>query len=165
MQEHPFTEEPPQATSPSNPTEIEVPAVIDLVMEILLITHDWTVPYIAYLLRQELPEDEVEARQIVRRSKAFTVIKGQLCRESVTGVAQRCISPEEGRLILDEMHSGTCGHHASSQTIVDKPYRAGFYWPRANEAAKEIIQRCEGCQFYTNMSHKPAYTLNTIPLI
>jgi hypothetical protein len=70
-------------------------------------------------------------------------MNGQLYRESVTGVAQRCISPEEGRLILEEVHSGTCGHHASSRTIVAKAYRAGFFWPRANEMAKEIVQHCE----------------------
>ncbi|XP_073363207.1 uncharacterized protein [Aegilops tauschii subsp. strangulata] len=95
IQEDPFTEEPLQPISSTNPTEIEVPAVVDLIMEVLVITPDWTVPYIAYLLRQELPEDEDEARQIVRRSKAFTVISGQLYRESVTGVAEHCISPEE----------------------------------------------------------------------
>nr|XP_040244154.1 uncharacterized protein LOC120963554 [Aegilops tauschii subsp. strangulata] len=88
VQEDPFTEEPPQAKSPTDPTEIEVPAVIDMIMEIIVITPDWTVLYITYLLRQELLEDEVEACQIVRRSKTFTVIKGQLYRESVTGVAQ-----------------------------------------------------------------------------
>ena len=91
-------------------------------MEVLVITADWTVPYIAYLLRKELPEDKDEARQIVRRSKAFTVISGQLYRESVTGVAQRCITPEEGRMILNDIHSGTCGYHASSRTIVAKAY-------------------------------------------
>jgi len=97
-------------------------------MEVLVIPPDYTVTYNAYrLLRQELLEDEVEARQIVRRWKAFTVIGGQLFKESVTGLAQRCISPEEDRLILDEIHSGTCGHHASSRTIVDKAYQAGFY--------------------------------------
>ena len=79
----PFTKEPPSAT---DPTEVEVPAVVDLIMEVLVVTPDWTVPYIAYILRKELPEDEEEARQIVRRSKAFTVIKGQLFRESVTRV-------------------------------------------------------------------------------
>ncbi|XP_020154712.1 uncharacterized protein [Aegilops tauschii subsp. strangulata] len=122
IQEDPFTEEPPQQISSTNLTKIEVPAVVDLIMEVLVITPDWTVPYIAYLLRQELPEDEDEARQIVRRSKAFMVISAQLYRESVTGVAQRCISPEEGRMILNEIHSGTCGHHASSRTIVAKAY-------------------------------------------
>ncbi|XP_020190225.1 uncharacterized protein [Aegilops tauschii subsp. strangulata] len=112
VQEDPFTEEPQQPKSPTDPIEIEVPAIVDLIMEVLVITPDWTVPYMAYLLRKELPEDEDEARQIVRRSKAFTVIGEQLYRNSVTGVAQRCISREEGRMILHEIHSGTCGHHA-----------------------------------------------------
>ena len=74
VQEDPFKEEPSQPISSTNPTEIEVPAVVDLIMEVLVITPNWTVPYIAYLLRQELPEDEDVAHQIVHRSKAFTVI-------------------------------------------------------------------------------------------
>ena len=111
-------------------------------MEIRVITPDWIVPYIAYILRKELPEDEVKARQIVRRSKASIVMDGQLYRENVTGVAQRCISPKEGRLLFEEIHSGTCGHHASCRTIVAKAYRAGFYWSRANEAPKEIVEKC-----------------------
>ena len=96
--------------------------MVDLIMEGLVITPDWTVPYIAYILRRELPEDEEDARQIVRRSKAFTVIRGQLFRESATGVSQKCVTPEEGRVILNDIHSGTYGHHASSRTIVAKAY-------------------------------------------
>ncbi|XP_020150624.1 uncharacterized protein [Aegilops tauschii subsp. strangulata] len=65
VQEDPFTEEPPQPISSTNPTEVEVPAVVDLIMEVFVIIPDWTVPYIAYLLRQELPEDEDEAHQIL----------------------------------------------------------------------------------------------------
>ena len=45
----------------NDPTEVEVPAVVDLIMEVLVITPDWTVPYIAYILRKELPENEEEA--------------------------------------------------------------------------------------------------------
>ena len=101
--------------------------MVDLIMEVLAITPDWTVPYIAYILRKELPEDEEEDRKIVHRSKAFTVIRGQLFRESVTGVGQKCITLEEGRMILNDIHSGTCGHHASSRAIVAKAYRTGFY--------------------------------------
>ncbi|KAI5000896.1 hypothetical protein ZWY2020_010855 [Hordeum vulgare] len=96
VQEDPFSAEPPQLASTSDPTEVDVPAVIDLIMDIWVITPDWTVPYIAYILRRELPHDEDKARQIVCRSKAFTVMGDQLYRESVTGVAQRCLSPEEG---------------------------------------------------------------------
>ena len=68
-------------------------------------------------------------------------------------------------MILNEIRLGTCGHHASSRTIMAKAYRAGFYWPLANEAAKEIVEKCVGCQFYANMSHKPTSTLKTIPIV
>ena len=62
VQEDPFTEESPQPKSATDPTEVEIPAVVDLVMEVLVITPDWTVPYIADILRNELPEDKEEAR-------------------------------------------------------------------------------------------------------
>ena len=84
----------------------------------MLIDPTWTNPYIAYLLRQELPEDEAEARRVMRRAKAYTIINGTLYKHSTTDVYQRCIAPEEGRDILAEIHSGTCGHHASSCALV-----------------------------------------------
>ena len=62
VQEDPFTEEPSQPKSSTDSTEVEVPAVVDLVMEVLVVIPDWTVQYIAYILRKELPEDEDEAR-------------------------------------------------------------------------------------------------------
>src|SRR3989337_2835930 len=57
---------------------------------------DWTLPYLAYKLRGELPEDETLARQIQWRSKSMTVVNGELHKVSTTGVFQRCVSPEEG---------------------------------------------------------------------
>jgi hypothetical protein len=38
IKEDPFMEEPPQPIGHSNPTEVDIPAVIDLVQEILVIT-------------------------------------------------------------------------------------------------------------------------------
>ena len=52
VQEDPFTEEAPQPKSATDPTEIEVPAMVDLIMEVLVITPVWTEPYIAYILRK-----------------------------------------------------------------------------------------------------------------
>ena len=66
VQEDPFTEESPQPKSAIDLTEVEIPTVVDLVMEVLVVTPDWIVPYVAYILRKELPEDEEEARHIVR---------------------------------------------------------------------------------------------------
>ena len=60
-----------------------------------IISH-WTEPFLAYLTRQELPEDQNEAHCIVRQSKAYKVHEGELYKKSTTGVLQRCISEEEG---------------------------------------------------------------------
>ena len=40
VQEDPFTKDPPQPKSATDPTEVEVPAVVDLIMEVLAITPD-----------------------------------------------------------------------------------------------------------------------------
>ena len=79
-------------------------------------TPEWTEPYLAYLTRGELPDEEVIARQIIRRSKAYTIINDELHKRSTIGIFQRCVSPKEGQEILNEIHSGDCGHHASSRS-------------------------------------------------
>ena len=40
VQEDPFTKDPPQPKSATDPTEVEVPVVVDLIMEVLVITPD-----------------------------------------------------------------------------------------------------------------------------
>ena len=105
------------------PTEEEL-AVPDPEAQLVAALHvipDWTVPYLAYMTRGELPEDETLARQITRRSKSMTIVNGELHHCSVTGAFQRCVSPEEGCEILREIHEGDCGHHAGSKSLVDKP--------------------------------------------
>lgn len=80
----------------------------------MVINPDWTLSYIVYLLWKGLPKAEIEAWQIVHRSKSYTVLNDELYKVSLSGIYQRCISPEEGREIVNEIHSGTWGHHASS---------------------------------------------------
>jgi hypothetical protein len=42
--------------------------------EVMMVEVTWMQPYLAYMFNKTLPEDVVEARRIVRRSKAFAVI-------------------------------------------------------------------------------------------
>ena len=85
------------------------------------------VPYLVYMTLGELPEDEVLARQITRRSKSMTISDGELYHRIVFGAFQRCVSPQEGQEILREIHEGDCGHHAGSKSLVAKAFRHGFY--------------------------------------
>jgi hypothetical protein len=50
-----------------------------------------------------------------------------------------------------------------SRTLVDKVFRAGFYWPSAIADAEALVRRCEGCQFFAKQIHVLAKALQTIP--
>ena len=123
VKEDPYSEADPSMLPDENiPDKEDIPAVVDLVFDIEVVPPEWTLPILRYLQKQELPEDEVEAKQVVRKAKSYSVINNELYRNSVTKLPQRCISEEEGRLILQDIHSGECGHHASSRTMVAKAF-------------------------------------------
>jgi hypothetical protein len=132
--------------------------------EVMAVIPPWTEPLLAYLIQQQLPEDQTEARRIVRRSKAYKVHEGELYKKSATGVLQRCISEEEGQQLLAEIHAGMGGHHAVARALVSKAFRASFFWPTAREDARTLVQHCVGCQLFANQSHMPPTALRTIPI-
>ena len=133
-------------------------------MEVMLVEATWTGPYLAYILHQKLPADPVEAKRIIRRSKSFTVINGELYKRSISGILQRCVDPVDDQAILLDIHAGICGHHASSRALVAKALRAGFYWLTAMQDAEDLVKKCTGCQEFSNKPHAPASELKTIPL-
>ena len=117
-------------------------------MDVLVIeaAPSWIQPFLAYLANDELPEDELAARQIKRRASAFTIINNELHKRNVSGIFQRCVSREEGTQNLKDIHQGECGHHASSRAIVAKAFRHDFYWPTALADANQLVRLCNGCQ-------------------
>jgi hypothetical protein len=126
---------------------------------VMLVKAVWTKPYLAYLIRGELPEDTIHRRQIMRCSKAFTIFQGELYKRSTTGVLQRCIAPEDGITLLKDIREGTCGHHASSTTLVTKAFCLGFYWLSALHDAKNIVKRCDAYQCFATKPHASASEL------
>src|SRR5438105_11871348 len=98
-------------------------------------------------------------------SRRYVVVGGEeLYRRGTSGILMRCISEEDGRKLLKEIHSGICGNHAASRTLVGKAYRQGFFWPTAVTDADELVRKCEGCQYFAQQIHVPAQELQTIPI-
>jgi ribonuclease HI len=127
---------------------------------------NWQTPYLQYLHRGELPLDGTEARRLARRAKSFVLLgdRKELYHRSPSGVLQRCISIAEGQELLQEIHSGACGHHAAPRALVGNGFRQGFYWPTAVADATRIVRTCQGCQCYARQTHLPAQALQTIPI-
>jgi hypothetical protein len=124
----------------------------------------WARPIMDFLVDGQLPADEAEARRVMRRSKAYTIINKEIYKRSATGVLQRCVESIEGQEMLQEIHQGECGHHASSRALVSKAFWHGFYWPMALQEAEDLVRKCNGCQMCAHQIHQPASALKTIPL-
>jgi hypothetical protein len=125
---------------------------------------DWCKPFIDFILYQLIPDDKAERERITRRSASYVVIGSDLYKKAAsTGILMKCILRSEGLQLLAEIHSGECGCHAASTNLVGKAYRSGFYWPKAVIDAKDLVKRCNGCQFFAKQQHLPAQALRTIP--
>jgi hypothetical protein len=127
---------------------------------------NWQTPYLQYLLRGELPLDKAEARRLARRAKSFVLLgdEKELYHRNPLGILQRCISVAEGQELLQEIHSGACGHQAAPWALVGNAFRQSFYWPTVMADATRIVRSCQGCQFYARQTHLPAQALQTIPI-
>jgi hypothetical protein len=98
----------------------------------------------------------VSAECIVRLAKRYAVVEGDLYRRGANGILMRCITQEEGRELLMEIHGGECGSHSSSLTLVGKAFQHDFYWPTALQDAAKMIKSCKACQFHAKQMHTPA---------
>ncbi|KAK1593557.1 hypothetical protein QYE76_017479 [Lolium multiflorum] len=113
-----------KGANPENPEVAVSPA-----KEVMAIIPAWTQPFLDYLIDQKLPEDEVLARQIIRRARSYTIVDGQLYKRSATGVFLKCVSNQDGIEILREIHAGDCGHHAAPRSLVAKAFRSTGFTP------------------------------------
>jgi hypothetical protein len=103
---------------------------------------------------------------LARRAKSFVLLGNgkELYHRSPSGILQQCISITEGQELLQEIHSGACGHHAAPRALVGNAFLQGFYWPTAVADATRIVRTYQGCQFYARQTHLPAQALQTIPI-
>jgi hypothetical protein len=133
-----------------------------------MIEVDWRVAFIDYIQEHKLPHGvdlkSAEATRILRRSKGYVLVGGNLYkRGSASDIVMKCVSKEEGKEILQEIHKGVCGNHAASRILVSKAFRSSFYWLTALADAEALVRRCTNCQFFGKKPHVSAHNLITIP--
>ena len=121
----------------------------------------WITELKEYILKGTLPADDTEAERVARQAKVYIIHDRELYQKHPNGVALRCISKEEGELLLKDVHAGKCGHLSSGRTLVGKAYRQGFFWPSVLQDAKDLVKTCEACQFHAKQIHQPAQELHT----
>jgi ribonuclease HI len=163
-----FVQEPKQQSIKSSPQVTTNHGLQQPNREVMMLEEDWREAYIDFIRDQKLPAGvdarSAEAACVMRRSKGFVLVDSKLYRRGAqSGVLMKCVMKEDSYDILREIHEGICGNHAASRTLVEKAYRAGFWWPTAVTDAEDLTRRCQNCQFFGKQSHIPAHSLITIP--
>jgi ribonuclease HI len=103
---------------------------------------DWRAPIKAKLMS---PADTADLREI----KDYTLISGDLYRRLPGGVLARCISLEEAKQRLSEIHEKTCGDGGAT-SLYRRLQRLGYFWPNMSAEAAEVQSQCPTCQFHHN---------------
>jgi hypothetical protein len=113
--------------------------------EVMMIDVDWRQPFIDYVFEQKVPSDKNLAEQLVRRAKSYVLVGDKLYRRGATSrVLMKCVPQEEDKDILEEIHKGVCGNHASSRTLVSKAFRRAFYWLTALGTLRNSSEGAKG---------------------
>ncbi|XP_014499249.1 uncharacterized protein LOC106760312 [Vigna radiata var. radiata] len=90
-------------------------------------TTDWRHEIIQLIIQQEQGArmSAADSKQIAR----FTFVGDDLYRRGYTTPLLKCLSGEEAKYVMQELHHGICGSHSRKRTLRAKILRAGFYWP------------------------------------
>jgi ribonuclease HI len=95
---------------------------------VMMIDVEWRQPFIDYIREQKVPSDKNLAEKLILHAKSYVLVGDKLYRWGASsGVLMKCVSREEGKNILEEIHKGVCGNHASSRTLVSEAFRRAFY--------------------------------------
>jgi ribonuclease HI len=68
--------------------------------EVMEIHLDWRTPFMMYLKTGGLPEDKVKCKRLHRWAGQYTLVNNELYRQGANDTLMKCITPEEGRVIL-----------------------------------------------------------------
>jgi hypothetical protein len=73
----------------------------------------------------------------LREIKDYTLISRDLYRRLLGGVLARCISVEEAKENLLEVHEKTCGD-GRAVSLYRRLQRLGYFWPNMSAEAAEV---------------------------
>ena len=89
-------------------------------------TPSWMDPIWNYIIDGSLPDDPKEAAKIRARSARFTNHKGSLYKRGFFTPFLKCISGEDSRYVLREVHEVICGNHIGARALAGKVLRRGY---------------------------------------
>jgi ribonuclease HI len=125
---------------------------------------DWRTSFIEFLKYGRLPSERNKAIELKRRIMSYTLLNDVLYRRSFDQLLLRCLSPQEAKQAMDEVHSGICGAHQAGPKMRIKLKQMGYYWPTMLRDCIDMARKCHICQVHGDFIHQPPTPLHpTVP--
>ena len=99
-----------------------------------------------YINTGELPNERNKAHKIQIQSARFSLVNGQLFKQSLDGSYLKCLTTEQGQYVLAELHEGICGNYPGDRTLAHRAHTQGYYWPTMRSDAADFVRKCDRCQ-------------------
>ncbi|XP_047151560.1 uncharacterized protein LOC124823412 [Vigna umbellata] len=122
--------------------------------------NDWRKEVIQLMKEQDggvtLPMKE--RKKIAR----YIMVGEDLYRRGYTTPMMKCLSKEEAKYVMRELHEGICGRHTGGRVLKARTLRAGFFWPTMEKDCGDFAQKCVSCQKHGNVFNAPATELHGV---
>ena len=86
-------------------------------------TNSWMTPIVSFLQDRHLLQDSEKAKKIKKRATKFMILNDTLYKRGFSMPYLKCVDEEEAKYILEEIHEGIYGDHASPRFLVNKVVR------------------------------------------
>jgi len=87
------------------------------------------------------PSKKVE-RHIRFQATKSVLLDDELDYWTIDGVLLRCLSGDESKSLMGEVHEGVCGAHQSAFKMKWMIRRNGYYWPTIREDRFKYFKGC-----------------------
>jgi hypothetical protein len=109
---------------------IKAPSIELMEREVLTISpvhsEDWRTKIISFLQGNSLSDDEAYNKRMEARTRSYVIIVWELYKHGVCSPLLKCLSRNEGRELMKEIHAGLCGAHIGSRPLLGKVFKKGF---------------------------------------
>ena len=117
----------------------------------------------AYLRGHFVPKDEKEEKRMAICAQNYRIINEDLYRGGVCAPLLKCISRDEGKQLLEEIHAGMCSSHIGTRALVGKAFHEGFYWLSAVADGHDVVRTCPNCQRHAPYNKFPPDNVQLLP--
>jgi hypothetical protein len=119
---------------------------------------DWRTPLVRYLENS----GHIADRKVQRQALKYVMLDNTLYHQTIDGLLLKCLSSDQSKITMGEVHEGICGTHQSVHKMKWLLRHAGFYWLTMLNDYFMYYKGCKSCQKFRDVRLAPATMLHPI---